>query len=295
MAPGDGSFSSTSRRLVVVVDDDDGSRDAVCRSLRTVGYDVMGVASPLGLQRAYRQGTRTPALIACDVSPPISFDVVVERVDSLRHAAEGQWPVAIYGSQSRSHLSILARACRAVGFMSRGEDPEAVPRGVAQLLPLRRAEIVTESWGHAQRPESPAPARPRSDWTLTKLLLIDDSEITLQLMQARLRRAGFDVRIAVALGELRSILRGWSPNVIVADVHMPEMRGDELCSRLKATVAGGDVIVLLCSSLAEGELRAIAEAAGADGFVSKELGLDHFVDRIHAYCQRFSDPILSIQ
>jgi hypothetical protein len=54
-----------------------------------------------------------------------------------------------------------------------------------------------------------------------------------------------------------------------------------------------DAMVMLCSSMPEAELRAITQAAGADGFVSKGLGLDHFVSSIEAMCRRISNPVVS--
>ena len=56
----------------------------------------------------------------------------------------------------------------------------------------------------------------------------------------------------------------------------PDIRGDELCARLKASVNGVNVLVLLCSSLPDRELAALALAAAADGFVSKSHGLERF-------------------
>jgi CheY-like chemotaxis protein len=106
-------------------------------------------------------------------------------------------------------------------------------------------------------------------------------------------QSGFDVRIALSLGEVQSIIQGWSPNVIVADVNMPDIRGDDLCARLKTAAATRDAMVMLCSSMPPSELSGIADAAGADGFVSKELGLDHFVSTIEQLCRRVSNPRVS--
>jgi DNA-binding response OmpR family regulator len=275
---------------VVVVDEEEGTRARTSGALRQAGYDVVGVASPLGVRRAIRDGNCV--LIVCDVSPPTTFDAVLERVRAVRDVAADRCPIAICGAQTRSQLSILARACRAAGFMTHAGGPDDLIRGVQALVPARRAELPAAEWG---KNEAGSGRRQSGSWALVKLLLIDDSEITLQLMQAHLRQAGFDVRIAMALAELHSILTGWSPNVIVADVNMPEIRGDRLCARLKARVTSDDVLVLLCSSMSERELESLAEAAGADGFVSKEQGLGHFVDRVQAYCRRLSDPIISIQ
>jgi CheY-like chemotaxis protein len=270
----DSGASIVGPRRVIVVDDGDASRASLCEALKAAGYEVAGASSALGVSKLAKG---EEAVIVCDVSPPITFEQVTATARSVREVTGGKFPIVITGTQPRLQLGILARACRAVAYIGREEGDSAVARALLKVFP-----------GEAPRPSNPG-------WTIIKLLLIDDSEITLQLMQRRLRAAGFDVRIAVALGEVHAIVKGWSPNVIVADVQMPEMRGDELCTTLKATVTRDDVLIVLCSSIEEKALAELAEAAGADGFVSKSLGLDHFVDRIQAVCRRLSDPIISIQ
>jgi CheY-like chemotaxis protein len=266
-------------RRVIVVGDGDASRTSLCDALRAAGFDVAAASSALGVSKVAKGDQQQ--VILCDVSPPTSFEQVTGTVRSVREVTGDKWPIVLAGSQPILQLSILARACKAHAYIGREGGDEAVARAMTKLFPPTSE----------MRLAAPSSA----GWSLTKLLLIDDSEITLQLMQRRLREAGFDVRIAVALGEVHAIVQGWSPNVIVADVQMPEIRGDELCAKLKATVTKDDVLVVLCSSIEEKTLAELAEAAGADGFVSKNLGLDHFVDRIQSVCRRFSDPIISIQ
>jgi CheY-like chemotaxis protein len=222
-----------------------------------------------GLRRLRR--TDRPALVLCDVSPPRSDQEILEAVDAIRSEAHDRWRLAIMGVQPVEELERLARASK-TWVVSRGADPFVMLRDVECLISGRSGDLAPSA---------------------VKLLLVDDSEVTLQLMQERLCDAGFDVRIAVALGEAPSILRGWSPNVIIADVNMAEMRDDDLCARLKARIPA-EVLVVLCSSIPEEELAPLARAAGADGFVSKSQGLDVLVRRIAETCRTLSEPVVSI-
>jgi hypothetical protein len=52
-------------------------------------------------------------------------------------------------------------------------------------------------------------------------------------------------------------------------------------------------MVMLCSSLPDVQLGEVADAAGADGFVSKSNGLDHCAAYIEAQCRRISNPVVS--
>jgi CheY-like chemotaxis protein len=275
----------SARGRIVVVDENESSRTFVCSALDTGGYEVVPVATTIGLRRALAPAR--PTIVMCDVSPPLTFHQVVASVGAVRDVADGRAPVVLCGAQSAEQLSILVRACRAAGFVERQRDPIVLLRGVQQFLASSRSSLAPESL------RAIGASRNQPQWGIIKLLLIDDSEIALQMMQERLRSSGFDVRIAVSLGEVQSIIHGWSPNVIVADVNMPDMRGDDLCARLKAAASTRDAMVMLCSSLPDVQLGEVADAAGADGFVSKSNGLDHCAAYIEAQCRRISNPVVS--
>jgi CheY-like chemotaxis protein len=262
------------RGRVVVVDENELSRASVCAALEGAGYEAIAVATTIGLRKALAEPT---AVVLCDVSPPLTYQQILATVRAVRAIADGHAPVVLSGTQSVEQLEILVRASHAAGFVERRDDPAVLLCQLRRFVPAKRSERPT--------------ARPR--WDILKLLLIDDSEITLELMQEHLRQRGFDVRLAFSLGEVQSIIRGWSPNVIVADVNMPDMRGDDLCARLKAAAATRDAFVILCSGMPEESLASVADAAGADGFVSKSHGIDHFVSSIEAVCRRISDRLVS--
>jgi DNA-binding response OmpR family regulator len=255
------------RARILAVDEDGASLADACVFLHRAGYEVVGVTranvSPVLLREA-------PKLVLFDVSAAATLDDALAGVRHLNGVTDSRYPIFLTGVQSRSELSTLARACWAAGWFKRPLLEDEVLPILEMLVPTRRDTAVVPS-------------------ASAKVLLIDDSEVVLELIQERLKDAGIDVRIAVALGEVRSIVQGWSPNVVVADVNMPDIRGDDLCARLKATT-GRDVLVMLCSGMPEEELREVARRAGADGFLPKGIGIDALVDRITSMCARRSEP-----
>jgi DNA-binding NarL/FixJ family response regulator len=62
---------------------------------------------------------------------------------------------------------------------------------------------------------------------------------------------------------------------------MPELDGDHL-GRILRTERGVTAPILLFSTLGDDELRERAAAAGLDGFVSKNAGLDVLVAEVDA-------------
>jgi CheY-like chemotaxis protein len=107
-----------------------------------------------------------------------------------------------------------------------------------------------------------------------KILLIDDSEVSLHFTSRALGRAGFDVRTTLDVNDLHSVLGGWSPDVILTDVNMPGLTGPELCRKLKSSYETAHVPVVLFSAVPPRELETIARECEADGFLSKANGLD---------------------
>jgi CheY-like chemotaxis protein len=115
---------------------------------------------------------------------------------------------------------------------------------------------------------------------LKKILLIDDSEITLAMEQSVLEGRGYEVRGTSSLIEFEEMLRFWKPDLILTDIHMPEARGSDICRTLKNDYGTHDIPIVLFSSVNDVELGLLAEQVGADGFLSKANGLEALGERV---------------
>jgi CheY-like chemotaxis protein len=107
-----------------------------------------------------------------------------------------------------------------------------------------------------------------------KVLLIDDSEISLHFVASVLLRAGYEVRTADDVDKLENVLGDWRPDIILTDVNMPGVSGLELCRMLKSSYETAHVPVVLFSAVPNSELEGMARDCEADGFLSKSSGLD---------------------
>lgn len=108
------------------------------------------------------------------------------------------------------------------------------------------------------------------------LLVIDDSATVRTALAARLNARGYTVEVAAGIEEAADCLLHSDPDIVISDVHMPGVPGDEICRRIKCAV-GRLIPVILYSSLHQDELSARASRAGADGFVSKTDGIDSLI------------------
>ena len=107
-----------------------------------------------------------------------------------------------------------------------------------------------------------------------KVLLIDDSEISLYFAGSVLSKAGYDVRTSTEVHDVNTSLGDWLPDVILTDVQMPGMSGVELCRLLKSSYETAHVPVVLFSAKPSDELAQLARECEADGFLTKANGLD---------------------
>lgn len=115
-----------------------------------------------------------------------------------------------------------------------------------------------------------------------KVLIVDDSDVQLYFEEKMLLRAGFDVRTASSLVAFDDILRDWQPDMVLTDVHMPDIRGDELCKILKSRMGTSQTPVVLFSSLPDAQLSILARKCGADGYLSKHDGLERLAEELQS-------------
>lgn len=144
---------------------------------------------------------------------------------------------------------------------------------------------------HPQARVTRVPARPPAApaENALRVLLIDDSEISLGVHELLLKNAGFDVRATASAGEFEALLEGWAPHLVLMDVEMPEMSGVELCRQVKKRLGTTAPIVLL-SDLPLAELEKRAKAAGADSFIAKTGDARRFVADVRDICAMVYSP-----
>ncbi len=113
-----------------------------------------------------------------------------------------------------------------------------------------------------------------------RILIIDDSVITLQMEKSVLEARGYEVAATSTLMEFERVLADFKPDLILTDIHMPEATGADICRTLKNEYKTQDIPIVLFSSLNDEELEKLAEQVGADGFLSKAHGLDALGEKV---------------
>ncbi len=115
-----------------------------------------------------------------------------------------------------------------------------------------------------------------------KILLADDS-LTIQKV-VELTLAGMDYELTCVSNGQKALesLQNSVPDLILADVVMPEKNGYEVCEAVKSNPATAGIPVILLSGTFEPFDRDRADRLGADRVVSKPFHAPHLLDQIEA-------------
>jgi DNA-binding response OmpR family regulator len=108
---------------------------------------------------------------------------------------------------------------------------------------------------------------------MSRVLVIDDSQMLLELTVRALTAAGYEAIGAMDLASLDQKLGEGPFSLILMDVNMPEMFGDDVVEYLRKQKKVTSKLVLY-SDISEAELATKVRNSGADGYIIKGGGLE---------------------
>lgn len=132
---------------------------------------------------------------------------------------------------------------------------------------------------------------------MARILVIDDQNIPRQAVSAILAEAGHEVESAAGGEEGLGLARSVLPDVIVLDVHMPEMDGFEVVERLKREPATAPIpVVFLTAEPPTDDLIVKGLQLGAYDFLSKGCSRPELLARVGvmARIKRGNDELSAI-
>jgi two-component system cell cycle response regulator len=104
-----------------------------------------------------------------------------------------------------------------------------------------------------------------------KVLVVDDIEVNVRLLEAKLLSEYYDVLAASDGPSAIELARTQTPDIILLDVMMPGMDGLEVCRRLKADPVTRYIPVVMVTALSDVADRLRGLDVGADDFLTKPV------------------------
>ncbi len=125
---------------------------------------------------------------------------------------------------------------------------------------------------------------------MARLLVIEDNDANLELMRYLLQAYGHEVVAARDGAEGLALAAREPVDVIVCDIHLPQMDGYEVARQLKADPQRADIPLVAVTALAMVGDRDKVLAAGFDGYLAKPIDPQDFVHRVLSFVKHASAP-----
>lgn len=124
--------------------------------------------------------------------------------------------------------------------------------------------------------------------TKATVLIVDDQEAHRDTTRLMVQHAGFDVKEA-ATGYEGLSLAGELPDIIILDLHLPDISGIDLCLLLKSSPRTARIpIIHVTAAYAGSEERTQALDAGADGYLTRPLDTARLIATMQTLLDRRS-------
>ena len=107
------------------------------------------------------------------------------------------------------------------------------------------------------------------DWSMTKVAIVEDDQAIAQMYRFKFEAEGFTVETAEngLLG--LDLAKNMNPDIILLDLMMPEMPGDEMLAKLRATDWGKNIKVVILTNKGEQEIPPAVRELGVSAVILK--------------------------
>lgn len=114
----------------------------------------------------------------------------------------------------------------------------------------------------------------KNDSKKKTLLIVDDVELFIQLQISHLGYQRYNIHTARNGSDGLEMARSLKPDLILLDLFMPDMNGDQICRILKEDPETSSIPVILVSSGARGMSRTASVTSKCDGLIFKPVRRD---------------------
>lgn len=117
---------------------------------------------------------------------------------------------------------------------------------------------------------------------MKRILVADDSVTIQKVIALTFADEAFEVQSVGTGAEALELAKSWKPDIVLADVIMPQMNGYELCRAVKQQQETGSIPVLLLAGTFEAFDEEEARSVGANDFITKPFESGELIEKVKA-------------
>lgn len=102
-----------------------------------------------------------------------------------------------------------------------------------------------------------------------KIAVIEDEPAIQQMYQAKLELEGFEVQSADDGETGLALAESFKPHLLLLDIYMPGMKGDEMLMRLREQEWGADMRVIILTNISRDEAPSVLRFLHVDRYIVK--------------------------
>ena len=124
-----------------------------------------------------------------------------------------------------------------------------------------------------------------------RILAVEDDSIMANMLRHVIRAEGFEFLTCAEGGATTDLALREKPDLILLDVHLPDMDGHEVCRRLKADARVRHIpVIMLTGEARELESRVRGLDLGAEDYLFKPISPKVLVSRIKSILKPETGP-----
>ncbi len=104
---------------------------------------------------------------------------------------------------------------------------------------------------------------------MAKIAIVEDDAAIAQMYRIKFEAEGYTVETAENGKIGLKLIEDMKPDIVLCDLMMPEMNGDEMLTKLRATSWGKDMKVIVLTNMGESEAPEIINELNVRAFILK--------------------------
>ena len=254
--------ASWTGQTLLLVDDNASSRKVLSHQLQALGLNTAAVDG--AAQALHSPQLRQARCALIDVNmPDIDGFALAAQLRQLFSAS--QMPIIMMGALSEQ-------------ISQEQLDPQGIQGFLVKPIDVNELANVLNGLTQTMQASAPAPApSPEPSLKSQRILLVEDTPINQTLETILLQRMGYEVSIANNGIEAIEAFSTQEFDLILMDIHMPEMGGVEAAEIIRTLEKNQQLkrtpIIAVTANALKGDKERYL-AAGMDGYVSKPIAVD---------------------